>query len=392
MNASELSLDELSELIEQIYEGASEDVPWQRSLEQLRTALQANYVTLILRPSTPGDPGFMVNAGPVETWAISAYSETYYALDPFIGLPSGEVHTIAELLGEERWLESAFYQQFNAPLDVFHVMGADLHTTDGIECRLRVCRPHGVPGFNAADKAFCARLLPHLRRAVNLHGQLKRSEVERQLYASAVERMQIGTVILDNNLKVLETNQAAKELLAENDGLSLFNEGLSAAYRRDNQALQRLIKQAQEERLKQGPQIAEAITLQRPSGRSSLGVVVQSLPSQESLEGKQPAVAVFLRAPERRASVQQQPLRQLFGFTPAEAALAIQLAHGNSLDEAGAQLNIRRNTVKAHLRSIFSKAGVTRQSELAYVLHSSVAVLGGRADGERDTASRMGGA
>ncbi|MCY1519379.1 hypothetical protein D9M68_541290 [compost metagenome] len=381
MNASDISLDELSQLIEQIYQGAGEDLPWQRSLEQLRTALQANYVTLILRPSAPGDPGFMVNAGPVETCAISAYSDTYYALDPFVGLPPGEIHTVAELLGEERWLNSDFYRQFNAPLDVFHIMGADLHT-DGIECRLRICRPQQTRSFSATDKAFCARLLPHLRRAVNLHGQLKRSEVERQLYASAVERMQIGTVILDNSLKVLETNQAARELLAEDDGLSLFNEGLSATYRRDNQALQRMIRQAREERLKQGPQIAEAITLQRPSGRSSLGVVVQSLPRQESLEGRQPAVAVFLRDPERRTAVQQEPLRQLFGFTPAEAALAIQLAHGNTLDEAGAQLNIRRNTVKAHLRAIFSKAGVTRQSELAYVLHNSVAVLGGSALGE----------
>ncbi|MDH4558476.1 helix-turn-helix transcriptional regulator [Pseudomonas sp. BN417] len=382
MNASDFSLDDLSQLIEQIYEGAGEELPWQRSLEQLRTALRANYATLILRPSAPGDPGFMVNAGPVETWAISAYSDTYYALDPFVGLPPGEVHTVAELLGEERWLQSAFYQQFNAPLDVFHIMGADLHTPNGIECRLRICRPHGDKGFDAQDKAFCARLLTHLRRAVNLQGQLKRTETERQLYASAVERMQIGTVILDNNLQVLETNQAACELLDERDGLSLANERLSATYRRDNQALQGLIKLALQERLKPGPQIAEAITLQRPSGRNSLGVVVQSLPREESLEGRHPAVAVFLRDPERRVSVEPQSLRQLFGFTPAEAALAIQLAHGDTLDEAGVRLNIRRNTVKAHLRAIFSKAGVTRQSELAYVLHNSVAVLGGSALGD----------
>ncbi|MBD2838331.1 helix-turn-helix transcriptional regulator [Pseudomonas sp. JM0905a] len=387
MNPSDISLDQLSQLIEQIYEGTSEELPWQRSLEQLRTALGANYVTLILRPSAPGDPGFMVNAGPVETWAVSAYSETYYALDPFVGLPAGEVHTVAELLGEERWLKSDFYLSFNAPLDVFHIMGADLYTANGIECRLRVCRPHQDSSFTAQDKAFCARLLPHLRRAVNLYGQLKRSEVERQLYASAVERMQIGTIILDNHLQVMETNQAANEMLGEGDGLNVAGDRLGAAYRRDNQALQRLIKQALEQRVSEGPRIAEAITLQRPSGRSSLGVVVQSLPREESLEGRHPAVAVFLRDPERRADVQQQPLRQLFGFTPAEAALAIQLAHGNTLDEAGVQLNIRRNTVKAHLRAIFSKAGVTRQSELAYVLHNSVAVLGGSVAGAESTRS-----
>ncbi|MNL23252.1 Bacterial regulatory protein, luxR family [compost metagenome] len=69
-------------------------------------------------------------------------------------------------------------------------------------------------------------------------------------------------------------------------------------------------------------------------------------------------------------------LRQLFGFTPAEAALAMQLANGFSLEEAGETLNIRYNTVKAHLRAIFSKTGVARQGELVHILCTSVAFLG----------------
>ncbi|WP_207887294.1 hypothetical protein [Pseudomonas sp. 30_B] len=43
-------------------------------------------------------------------------------------------------------------------------------------------------------------------------------------------------------------------------------------------------------------------------------------------------MAVFLRDPEQTASVPQQPLRQLFSFTPTEAELAAQLAcalHGS---------------------------------------------------------------
>lgn len=377
MDTANVSLDELCQLIELIYEGASETLPWQQSMEQLRSSLRASYATLILRPSTPGDPGFMVNAGAVTTWAVSAYGSTYYALDPFVGLPPGEVHTVTEILGEQRWLNSDFYQQFNAPLDIFHIMGADLRSADGSECRLRICRPRRDGAFSAVDKALCARLLPHLRRAVGLHGQLQRSEAERRLYASTVERLHIGTLILDEQHRVLESNQAARDLLAENDGLSLLDDGLRAANERDDRALQRLIGQVQEQRLQPGPQIAEAITLQRPSGRASLGVVVQSLPRLDGPEGRQPALVVYLRDPQRKASVHQQTLRQLFGFTRTEAELAVQLAHGHSLEEAGARLNIRRNTVKTHLRSIYAKAGVTRHSELTHLLHSSVAVFGG---------------
>ena len=37
-------------------------------------------------------------------------------------------------------------------------------------------------------------------------------------------------------------------------------------------------------------------------------------------------------------------------------------------DEAAAELNIRKNTARAHLRSIFSKTGVTRQTMLVRLL------------------------
>ena len=46
--------------------------------------------------------------------------------------------------------------------------------------------------------------------------------------------------------------------------------------------------------------------------------------------------------------------------------------HGLSLDEAAEKLGIKRNTVRAHLRAIFSKAGVTRQSELVRILLNGV--------------------
>ena len=88
-------------------------------------------------------------------------------------------------------------------------------------------------------------------------------------------------------------------------------------------------------------------------------------------------MAVFLRDPEQTASVPQQPLRQLFGFTPTEAELAAQLANGLSLEDACARMSISRNTAKSHLRAIFGKAGANRQSELACMLHGSVAFLCG---------------
>jgi len=52
------------------------------------------------------------------------------------------------------------------------------------------------------------------------------------------------------------------------------------------------------------------------------------------------------------------------------------LAKGNTLDEAADKLGVRRNTARTHLRSIFGKTGVTRQTMLVRMLLKSVISLG----------------
>ena len=87
-------------------------------------------------------------------------------------------------------------------------------------------------------------------------------------------------------------------------------------------------------------------------------------------------MALFIRDAERKSEASREMVRRLFDLTPAEASLALALANGLSLDEAADTLNIRKNTARAHLRSIFSKIGVTRQTTLVRVLLSSVIWLG----------------
>ena len=43
---------------------------------------------------------------------------------------------------------------------------------------------------------------------------------------------------------------------------------------------------------------------------------------------------------------------------------------------AAEQMNVRRNTARTHLRSIFCKTGVTRQTMLVRLLLNSVLTLG----------------
>jgi DNA-binding CsgD family transcriptional regulator len=367
-----VSFAEFDKLIGLIYEGPLESVPWQAALESIRTTLHANHTLIILRPTSPQERGLTIHATDGRMLVTPAGFYDYgYAMDPFVGLPEDRVVTVDELIGE-RWIESEFYQQFVKPADIRYIMGANMHTADGINCRLRVCRSERDVTFSESDKALLQMLVPHFKRAVHLHANLDVIQSERELYAATVDRMMVGTLIFDENGNLLRCNRVAREILDERDGIELSGNNLKATYYpKENQELQRLIKQA----LDGGgtAKVVEAVALTRPSGRAKLGVVVRAIPMSEWSEGqRRPSVAVFLRDPDRKSDASTEVMRRLFDLTPAEGELALLLSSGQTLDEAAESLGIRKNTARAHLRSIFSKTGVSRQTELIHVLLNGI--------------------
>lgn len=62
-------------------------------------------------------------------------------------------------------------------------------------------------------------------------------------------------------------------------------------------------------------------------------------------------------------------LQTEFGLSVSEAHLAYQLAATGSVSETIEQLNITRNTLKTHLRSIFDKTGARTQLQLAHMVY-----------------------
>jgi DNA-binding NarL/FixJ family response regulator len=373
-----LTLTEFSELLAAIYEGPLEAVPWKSALDLLRRHLRASYVTLMLRPPSAERDALMVNSA--GDWPITReaeYNKHYYALDPFVDLPQDKVVTVNELIGDANWRESEFYKNFLKPLDILHALGADIRTDDGLECRLRVARPHREPPFSENDKLLCTSILPHLKRAVRLHSQLELMDSERRLYAGTVDRMLVGTVTLDETGAVLKSNPVADEMFREADGLCIVNGVLRADASAENRELQRLVKQALSGESGGRPAVVDALSITRKSSPGKLGVLIRSLPNTGSSKAKRrPSVALFIRDAERKSEASREMVRRLFDLTPAEASLALALANGLTLDEAADAVHIRKNTARAHLRAIFSKIGVTRQTTLVRVLLSSVIWLG----------------
>lgn len=388
----QLTPADIEQLISLIYEGTLEEKPWRSFLPALRRHLDAQVVSLVLRPPADGDRGVILNCQRADSpekeedladpddWEAMTYREQFFAVDPFVNLPPGQVVTQQELVPDDELVRSEYYLHYLKPIGLFHILGVDTVEPDGMQARLRAARRPDEPPFGETHKALCRKLLPHLRRAIQIHARLSRTESERDLYADAVDHLAVATLVLDERGRILTTNGIARELLAQGDGVHLTDNQLHLADRSADAALQLLVSDAISAQRAGVAGMARALRIPRPSNRQDYGLVVRPVPQSEWAEGQaSPCVAVFISDPQGLEAASEQAVRsslqELFQLTPAEANLAIKLAHGMSLAEVSEAQSISQHTARAQLKSIFSKTGVTRQAELVRLVLKSVASL-----------------
>lgn len=373
MESAPVAVDEFSRMIGLLYDASLDPQQWQPALMRIRDLFSANYATLILRPPSAEDLGLLVVAR--ET-TVEYYFPDYLA-SPFTGMPCDEVVTVEDILSVSEWRHHAYYQTWCAPHHVFHVLAVDIRTPDYAVFPFRITRAEAGTPFTQEDRERLKQLLPHLRRALHFSTQLDRSESLRALYVQALGLLAVATITLGKAGRILQMNATAEQLLKAGDGLKLSGGHLEAHYPADNRILQAAIRKTVARLDLVKPKINETLSVTRPSGKVALGLVLQCVPVQDWAGGDdQPAALIFVRDAASRTQAPNSVIGQMFSLTPAETALAVELANGYPLEEAAETLGIRRNTARAHLRAIFSKTGVRRQTELVRIVLNSVVALG----------------
>lgn len=371
---STLTHEQLAQLIGLIYEGLLEPVPWTSMLRWLNTAFNASWSVLVLRPASRERPSLIIQAKYQQVEVSSADYTLFdiYSADPFADLPKDHITTPEEFLGKEQWFNSDFYNNYLQAHDCRYQIGADFRSDDHSECRFRMCKAEEAGAFTEIEKELCTLLLPHFKRAVYLHSRMYTVEVEKKLFKSAFDRMHIGTIVLNEVGTPLTTNNVADEILARKSDLWINNNAIHARQSEAEKQLQSAIKHALA--ATEEPAIT-AFSIARVSG-GDWKVLVKNIPRAPLVEGNhRPTVAIFVHDSDFKSAPPVEILRMLFNLTPAEAAFAKLLAEGLTLDEAGAQLGISKNTVKSRLRSIFAKTGATRQSSLIRMLLDTMVSL-----------------
>lgn len=390
VDSQDISLCDYDQLVLAIHGGSYDDQTITTALDRMRQQFNANFVTLILRIPGVEDVGLMLVSGDLAVHGQLAYISYYRSLTPFSGQSVDTVFTQRDVMTDEEWVKTDYYQTSCKYQNVFHVMGADISTENDGVFRLRITRAESAPAFNDKDKALCQMLLPHIRSAFYVRSLLGRSESMGNLYADAINRLSVATILLNDKGVVQKLNDYAQTLLDRADGLKLVGDKLEASYPSDNKELQKRIKDAFDARERREPINSEPLSVTRPSGEVNLGIVFEAVPDTSWLDdGDKSALLLYVRDAVNKSSVSSSVAKELFDFTPAETALALELANGLSLEDTAEKLGIMRNTARAHLRAIFSKTGVRRQAELVRVMLNSVATLSGNVVGPRHAAKDL---
>ena len=376
----EMSIEKYSSLLATLYGVLLERNPVQNLLAPLRQATGADSAALVLRHPEELDTGLILSDGLSSTAASepdNPYSSYFYKMDPFTNLPEGQVVSLDEIVSAEALEKSEFYQQLLRPHGIYYILAVDIRDSNGISASLRFQRSQGRDAFGDEHRRLLVTLVPHLRQILRLYNQLENTESERSLFESAVNRLSVACIILDENRRVMRTNSGAEELIARKDGISIRSDSLHLSTRQKSQELQSAIEETLAAQRKGEFTMALAMAAPRSPDRPGLGLIVRPVPHSEWFEGQStPSVVVFISDPEQEISTSAEALRKLFELTPAEAKLSLLLAEGNSLDQTAKQLGISTHTGRAHLRAIFAKTGVTQQSQLVSLILRSVANLG----------------
>ncbi|HEY9033973.1 MAG TPA: helix-turn-helix transcriptional regulator, partial [Pseudomonadales bacterium] len=333
---------DIDQLISDCYKGPLEQSPWQSFMQGLQQALDAPYVTLLLRPPRDGDAGVVLNVVLHSGDAYQRYNEHYYAQDPFVDLPPGAVLTVDEVVDIGEYKQSDYYRQYLQKVDVEYILGADLVDDNGYSTQLRISRGARQCNFSASDKQLVARLLPHLRQSIELYSRIIHAQAKSDAYQQAFDQMEMGCIILDRKQQVLSRNRAADELIRQRIGLVLQERMLLVGSRDENRAFRQLVSRMLEGQAGTGADVM-AFRVALPQSVTGLGLLCRALPPALTPDAG-PSVAIFISHPEKNRLSRVEILQQLFELTSAEARLALLLANGLSLDEAADELGITRNT------------------------------------------------
>jgi len=354
-----------------IYANVDRDNPWCEPLEMLRSLLKANVACIRISQKGSNPRQHLFAAGPKVTCESI---EEWQRLNPRELLPIDLTVGDAQILDWGQMGNTGLYGAMLQRYDINSMATMCIDVIEGAQCTLNCARGFDMPPFDPLELELVKAAGRHFREAMRIRRELTRARIVSQFQTEALDSLGIAAFLVSKSGGHFLLNKTAQFAIENGLGLKKSGSGIHAVDEADDSAFQSAIRNALNS---EDGSAARAMLLNRGDGADRLHVIVRPRVHPSYLYDRpETSALVFARINEIVCRDDIKLLQQLFSFTATEAQLAIGLAKGLCLKDIEAELNIRHNTARAHLRSMFVKADVARQSQLVSLLTSSLVPLG----------------
>ena len=368
---SEARAETVLELTSLIYDSVADVSRWQVFLEAFAHAIGARNGNLSLRDLN-GYFGIVCWHG----WrkVDPKLYKDYALIDPWRSgtekWPEGAVGLDTDICPREEFKSSAVCRDFYAPNEAFHGIGGTILVSSSGQSVIVGTRGAEQGPFGEPEKAILRPLMPHLKRAVLLHGELGAMRSQLATFTDHLNRYPHAFLLADAECRIVYANAAAHEMAVLRDGITMEGGYLKIGSLQHKAAF----SQAVSEVASGGITELRRLLIPRPSHKRPYRLILMpvgdsgALPLGVSL----PAVSVLVIDAASQTEPDLSALCETFSFTPAEARVVGKLAVGRSAEEIAAELKISVETVRTHIKRSLSKAGAERQGELISLVLRSV--------------------
>jgi DNA-binding CsgD family transcriptional regulator/PAS domain-containing protein len=363
------SIDRLDKILDLIYDAAAENDGWPRALTAIADLTHSQGGILFGQSYTAQRVYFDFN-GRLDEECNRTYQERHLH-NPWNQhmehQPVGRLVMSDDAISLTELQKSAFYDEVLRPQEVAHNGMLALAAREDFRVAFNMCRSVQQGPFDSDEQRVLEFLSPHLCRAVTLKYRIEGYLALQRAAFNVLERLADGVMVLDRRARVIFANATARRM--SKDGQLQLHPSIDVYSLPHSQRLNDLIRVAL--------QGATGGTLGLPSRSKGapLTLVVSSIRGKDlgrlSDAGlKDAAVVLFAIDPANRRSIPLRHVMDAFWLTHAEARVALKASSGSSIVETAQSLGLSPNTVKTHLRHVFAKTGIGRQSELAGLIAS----------------------
>jgi DNA-binding CsgD family transcriptional regulator len=371
MSADERRIHELGEAIDR---AALDPAQWPGVVDAICGSLPGTKAVIFVADTHDHGAIDIVQHG-FDAGLLAEYEQHYARLNPWTPF-LGKSPTLQALISDETlpaWTfsETEFYRDWLVRVgDVESAAGIKIvHEPDRMGVLAIHYAPSLGPSYNHRSAHLLQRSAVRLRRAVDVARLAQHKRAAGGSAAVQLGAFAVPALLLDGRGRVVELNDAAKQLI----GGSTLSLGFNNMLRLADAALsERVAAVARQIAAGWGPWSQGLdVPLIAADGRRTLSLVAVCEPPIAGMPAFfAPArlTLLLVRPAAGGDVVGPAPLDRQFGLTPAERRLAVEVASGVSLRESADRLGIAYHTARTQLKAVFGKTGVSRQAELVALL------------------------